>query len=287
MEDTTCRFVLQLPDCVLSFILSNLHGLCIGGSVPVACRTLRDACGHEVLCQHVFGRDLAEEDQCPLPQQPLRPTDRTGDLSTIVRFQSRPRHLHLSDLRAGGRSSGSARMALQCFSRDLAGSTPARIALKAAREGRPSLLSWAASRAPTHNLDGQRRSALMIGALHNRPLTVCAALDVGCNLEQHHEQHGTALHMAAYVGARESVEVLCSAGADLEAKNGSYGQTPLLVACSRNHVKVVQVLLDAGADDAALDADGLSSMRIAEMMRSSSAMQVLRQHADQAQQRDA
>mmetsp|Transcript_29529 Transcript_29529/g.97761 ORF Transcript_29529/g.97761 Transcript_29529/m.97761 type:complete len:155 (+) Transcript_29529:410-874(+) len=144
-------------------------------------------------------------------------------------------------------------MALQCFSRDLAGSTPARIALKAARQGRPSLLSWAASRAPTHNLDGQRRSALMIGALHNRPLTVCAALDVGCNLEQHHEQHGTALHMAAYVGARESVEVLCSAGADLEAKNGSYGQTPLLVACSRNHVKVVQVLLDAGADDAALD----------------------------------
>mmetsp|Transcript_29529 Transcript_29529/g.97762 ORF Transcript_29529/g.97762 Transcript_29529/m.97762 type:complete len:129 (+) Transcript_29529:84-470(+) len=55
MEDTTCRFVLQLPDAVLSYILSNLHGLCSGGSVLASCRTLRDPCGHEVLCEHVFG----------------------------------------------------------------------------------------------------------------------------------------------------------------------------------------------------------------------------------------
>ena len=55
-----------------------------------------------------------------------------------------------------------------------------------------------------------------------------------------------ALHAAAYQGHEDIVQVLLSAGADLEAA-GNDGTTPLYLAAQQKHKGVVQVLLRAGA----------------------------------------
>ena len=55
-----------------------------------------------------------------------------------------------------------------------------------------------------------------------------------------------ALHAAAYQGHEDMVQVLLSAGADLEAA-GNDGTTPLYLAAQQKHKGIVQILLSAGA----------------------------------------
>ena len=55
-----------------------------------------------------------------------------------------------------------------------------------------------------------------------------------------------ALHAAAYQGHEDMVQVLLSAGADLEAV-GNDGTTPLYLAAQQKHKGVVQILLQKGA----------------------------------------
>jgi ankyrin repeat protein len=144
------------------------------------------------------------------------------------------------------------------------------IANLAANEGRPALLLWAGQRASLANVDGTGRSALMIAASKNRPQTVRAAITF-CDLDQQYGNFGTAIHMAAYSGAAAAVQELCACDADLEAINGSYWQTPLHVACSRNHAEVVRILLGAGADRTARDKDGATASTICRLMGSAEA----------------
>ena len=62
----------------------------------------------------------------------------------------------------------------------------------------------------------------------------------------------TALHLAAQaVGGAESVEALLEHGADVNAKEGAAGQTPLMFAAAKNRVESVELLLAAGADPSA------------------------------------
>lgn len=56
----------------------------------------------------------------------------------------------------------------------------------------------------------------------------------------------SALHAAAYRGHEDMVQVLLSAGAELEAA-GNDGATPLYLAAQQKHKGVVQILLKAGA----------------------------------------
>lgn len=56
----------------------------------------------------------------------------------------------------------------------------------------------------------------------------------------------SALHAAAYRGHEDMVQVLLSAGADLEAA-GNDGATPLYLAAQQKHKGVVHILLKAGA----------------------------------------
>ncbi len=57
----------------------------------------------------------------------------------------------------------------------------------------------------------------------------------------------TALHLAAYHGHMKVMEALLNAGADIHARN-IVGETPLLVATSKRHVHAVEWLLEKGAD---------------------------------------
>ena len=57
----------------------------------------------------------------------------------------------------------------------------------------------------------------------------------------------TPLHRAALNNKIEAVAALISHGADVNARN-EFGQTPLMYASKWGHAKVVEALLDAGAD---------------------------------------
>ena len=57
----------------------------------------------------------------------------------------------------------------------------------------------------------------------------------------------TPLHQAAINNKIEAVAALISHGADVNARQEA-GWTPLMVASGRGHAKVVEALLDAGAD---------------------------------------
>jgi len=107
--------------------------------------------------------------------------------------------------------------------------------------------------------------------------TACAA--TVCDLEYHRGAFGTALHQAAYVGAAAAVQELLNAGASVNARNMTYAQTPLHVACSRNHRDVVHLLLEHGSDPSFQDRDGLSSLGISRLMGSDDAEDALQEHA--------
>lgn len=57
----------------------------------------------------------------------------------------------------------------------------------------------------------------------------------------------TALHLAAYSGKTEAVELLIRTGASVHAQNCD-GQTPLFEAAAAGHLEVAKVLLNHGAD---------------------------------------
>jgi len=69
----------------------------------------------------------------------------------------------------------------------------------------------------------------------------------------------TPLHRAAFAGAYESCQLLLAHGASVNALDSSFGdlRTPLLKAASRNHERIVALLIDSGADVAVKDSRGL------------------------------
>lgn len=60
----------------------------------------------------------------------------------------------------------------------------------------------------------------------------------------------TALHYAAGAGATGVIELLVEAGADIEAPESAWYQTPLMFAAAAGHAPAVAALLEAGADPA-------------------------------------
>lgn len=254
IEETPQVFHLQEH---LAHVLSFLHAFLLVGPVAACSRFSANACRHELLCEAAVARDLAQEGAEPVPGSRAEPQ------------QLRPR------LPTG-------REALLTLARALRGCPPQRAAQLAVQDGRPQLLRWAARQgADLSNLDGSGQSALRLAAVGNKPHTLVAAADF-CDIEQEHADFGTAMHAAAYAGAAAALEALYRLGADLEARNRSFLQTPLLVACSRNKAAAVVVLLAAGADAASVDCDGLNALRMAVGMRSLDAEREVRRHLNQA-----
>lgn len=262
----------DLPEPILSFALSFLHGFNVAGWPAAACRSLGAACADETLCQQLFDRDFEKEDFLGLPLQPIR-FGRTTFTFEALHAQGRQEH----DAQHAPAASASVR--IRSFVNELAdaGAQPLRIGHDAARQGRPALLQWASSRCDLDHID-RELSALMVAAVHNHPRTTAVATTC-CSLDQHNGRFGTALHQAAYNGASASVRELVRAGADLVTRNQTYEQTPLHVACSRNHAEVVGILIDARSDPLDQDKDGLNALRIAEVMRSDKVLAMLTEGA--------
>lgn len=87
-----------------------------------------------------------------------------------------------------------------------------------------------------------------------------AMLDAGCSADFEVDANGRwPLHWAAHKCSVQTIDVLLSHGASIEARD-SHGETPLLVACSSGEVGVARRLLEAGADPNARSCSGFTPL---------------------------
>src|SRR5213078_3402862 len=82
----------------------------------------------------------------------------------------------------------------------------------------------------------------------------------------------TALHLAASSGSAEVARRLLAAGADVNAKESEWGQTPLIFAAAQNRVDVIHVLLAHHAD-ASITTKTIDISHELQMDRAASALQ--------------
>lgn len=259
----------ELPEGMLSYILAFLHGFNLVGRPASTCKVFTAACQGKALCEYAFARDLEQEEEQGLPTQPERQSRHTAQQ---VVPPIRLRDLHpVSD--KTGDSQSLALLKLRTFAKAVCNKSFGAIGYLAAFEGRPALLQWVVGKCDLEHLAGDL-SAVMVGATSNHPRTTAVAAGP-CDLERRHGRFGTALHQAAYMGAAAAVAELVHAGAFVDSRNQTYKQTPLHVACSRNHVETVHILLGAGSDALLEDQDGLTAERIAATMQSNDVVRVL------------
>jgi ankyrin repeat protein len=85
-----------------------------------------------------------------------------------------------------------------------------------------------------------------------------ALIDKGADLNVKNDvlSGGSALWWAAYENFIDIVGPLLDKGADIEAKDGSVGETPLMVADDRGHLDVSRLLINRGANVNAKDNNG-------------------------------
>jgi ankyrin repeat protein len=114
------------------------------------------------------------------------------------------------------------------------------------------------------NVDAEQTDNEGITALHIASELGCAPiLEMLLRVVSHvHVNHKdlkgrAAIHKAVYQGHFECVQVLLqSEGIDIHLLEGSYGQTPLHVACGRGFADIVKVLIQHKANVNAVDRDG-------------------------------
>jgi len=87
----------------------------------------------------------------------------------------------------------------------------------------------------------------------------------------------TLLHIAAAIRALEDIDVLVSAGADMNAV-GDLGYTPLHHAAMRGHIDTVKKLLELGADPSIKNEYGEDAIQAAEMGGHGEVVRILKNH---------
>ena len=88
----------------------------------------------------------------------------------------------------------------------------------------------------------------LIRALLHRQLGAAVLLiDRGADLDLRSRTGGTLLHIAAFRGPAEMVQLLLDLGADLEARDDQ-GETPLVLAVKCGQIDAARLLLEHGAD---------------------------------------
>src|SRR5690348_6937863 len=97
---------------------------------------------------------------------------------------------------------------------------------------------------------GDARDALWAAVRNADVAKVKAALDAGADVNAHNEMGITALWIAGGKENLEIVELLLKRGADPNARDGIWYQTPLSLAAGGGHPDLVTALLKAGAKDA-------------------------------------
>lgn len=106
-------------------------------------------------------------------------------------------------------------------------------------------------------------TALHVGAMRGDPGPMGLLLEAGADIEKVEPSTGTApLHMAAQMGHYAVIDVLVSAGANVD-KQAINGETPLYMAASRGEAGAVSTLLLAEADPLVAHCRGVTPLEIA------------------------
>eukprot|EP00443_Scrippsiella_acuminata_P086905 CAMPEP_0115559156 /NCGR_PEP_ID=MMETSP0271-20121206/99815_1 /TAXON_ID=71861 /ORGANISM="Scrippsiella trochoidea, Strain CCMP3099" /LENGTH=173 /DNA_ID=CAMNT_0002993207 /DNA_START=112 /DNA_END=631 /DNA_ORIENTATION=+ len=167
-------------------LVSCLHGLLLAGGLAATCHSLAQACYDEDLCHRLLARDLDDE---------LRATARKA---RKVRPGGSCKHCKALGVAVRGGAVPETLLWL---------SSGHDCLLAAAREGGKVVVMTAVVeiRDMAKHLSTLQPehwdSAAMVAAKRNLPLTAAAAAAAGCDIDQEHASFGTALHMAAFVGA--------------------------------------------------------------------------------------
>lgn len=118
-----------------------------------------------------------------------------------------------------------------------------------------------------------RESPLIAATSLSAPLTAAVLIKAGVELESTSVFGARALHWAAWMGMSETVELLLSAGAEIEHKCNEYSATPLFWAVHGNspngpkvknqQLKSAKLLIQAGAEINTVNKQGLSAIELA------------------------
>lgn len=108
--------------------------------------------------------------------------------------------------------------------------------------------------------DNLLSGALLADAIKSDPGILNELVVAGANVD-HQGRHGeTALYIAARSGDEESVKVLLSHKASITIAEKIRGWTPLIVASMEGHVRIVHILIDAGATQEYKDLSGWTAI---------------------------
>jgi ankyrin repeat protein len=147
--------------------------------------------------------------------------------------------------------------------RDGAGRTPAHVATFASHDA--ALTALAQSGADMNALENRVYDVLTIAAVANDPEMVSLAMELGNKPDLITSVYdGTALIAAAHLGHHEVVALLVAGGAPLDHVNNlvwtALMEAVVLGDGGPNHVKTVQILVEAGADKTIPDRDGVTPL---------------------------
>ncbi|XP_046989387.1 fibronectin type 3 and ankyrin repeat domains protein 1-like [Schistocerca americana] len=112
---------------------------------------------------------------------------------------------------------------------------------------------------PQRNATGE----LILAVKRGRVKYVQDLLAAGAKITVRDRKGNTALHWAAQGGNEEAARYLLRAGANMEAVDSWWRQTPLHRAAEWGHEAVAKMLLIAGADPDICDGDGRTSLHLA------------------------
>lgn len=132
---------------------------------------------------------------------------------------------------------------------DHLGSSPLRVAITRGDDKISKLLlEFYCQERPSENETGNALSgALLADAIKSDPGILNELMLAGANVD-HQSPHGeTALYIAARSGNEDSVKILLSHKANVTIAEKARGWTPLIVASVEGHVRIVQLLVHAGA----------------------------------------
>ncbi|WEW60932.1 Glycerophosphocholine phosphodiesterase [Emydomyces testavorans] len=103
-------------------------------------------------------------------------------------------------------------------------------------------------------------AALALAIKANYVDIVQLLVDAGVDTNHRDEQGETALHVAARFGHEECAKILLDGSEDQKANTevaeNTYSWTPLFIACVDGNIKVVELLIEAGADLERVDSSG-------------------------------
>jgi hypothetical protein len=154
---------------------------------------------------------------------------------------------------------------------------------------RNNLLQYAACSWPKHVLESGDEVGVL--PLINRIMTPAPnssfhfwiRIIVHCSTRNFHPNHKPQpLYYAVSYGLEETVKLLISQGADINARAGGFGSTPFHAACYRRHPELVRLLLDEGCDPRILDNHQQSAVELAAWGRDPEVAKVFLEKADSA-----